>query len=76
MVQAGAGIKQVLSFQIFDRWGNLVFEQTNFPPNVVEHAWDGLYQNQTLSSDLFLYVVHLELPEGSSFFSGEVLLVR
>lgn len=77
MVQAGAGIQQVKSFQIYNHWGNLLFKQTDFPPNIPAYGWNGTYQSLPLSAGLYVYFMELELPDGSpQLFSGEVLLVR
>lgn len=77
LVHAGAGIKQVNTFQIFDRWGSLVFEQTNFSPNVQAFGWDGSYHNQPMPAGLFVYFIEFDLPDGrNQFFTGEVLLIR
>lgn len=38
----GNGIVELIDFQIYDRWGNLVFETTD-----LEVGWDGRYQNKS-----------------------------
>ncbi len=43
----GKGIGQVRSFRIFSRWGELVFEKTNFQPNdPALFGWDGRVKRQ------------------------------
>jgi gliding motility-associated-like protein len=37
----GIGIVTVKSFRIFNRWGELVFERSNFPPNDPTYGSDG-----------------------------------
>ena len=35
------GIKSIIRFSIYDRFGNLVFEARNFPPNDKTYGWNG-----------------------------------
>lgn len=70
-------ISTILSLQIADRWGNLVFQRGNFPPNQVTLGWDGRIKNQPLNSQTFIYFVEIELPDNTTkSLSGEIFLVR
>ena len=44
--------------QIFDRWGQMVYESKDIDPN---KAWDGQYQNNYLQQGLYLYKISAEL---------------
>lgn len=54
-------------FQIFDRWGNLVFEKTNSPVNDPVSGWDGSYKSEKMNPAVFIYVARIK-------FSNQVLV--
>ena len=47
--------KDINSLQIFDRWGNRVFEGKNLLPGDVNVGWDGMHQGKKLSPAVFVY---------------------
>jgi gliding motility-associated-like protein len=46
----GWGIKEVLYFQIYNRWGELVFESTD-----IDVGWDGYYKSVLQNNDTYTY---------------------
>jgi gliding motility-associated-like protein len=48
----GWGIEDLISFQIFNRWGELVFETSD-----ASIGWDGTYKGKIQSADTYAYVV-------------------
>jgi gliding motility-associated-like protein len=64
-------------FSVFDRWGNMVFNKTNFLPNDETAAWDGLFSGRKISPDVFLYVVECVLFDKQiKTISGDVTLIH
>jgi gliding motility-associated-like protein len=58
-----------LNMQIFNRWGNLLYEQNNtYTP------WDGKFKGEPLPSETYYYV--LELGNGQEAIKGIVTIVR
>ncbi|MEL6721211.1 MAG: gliding motility-associated C-terminal domain-containing protein, partial [Bacteroidota bacterium] len=45
----------ILSFQVFDRWGNLIFKQTNIPFNQETAGWNGTISGITASKGIYLW---------------------
>lgn len=71
------GIKEILSFQIFNRWGEMVFENYNFQPNDPAHGWDGYFRAQTLNPAVFVYYATVQLIDGNEkLYKGDVVLKR
>ena len=67
----------IRKLQIFSRWGNLVFERTNFPPNDPSLGWDGRLDGKVLNSAVFVWLAELELPDGQLVqLTGDVMLMR
>ena len=76
-VNSSSVVVQVLRFSVFDRWGNLVFDRANIPPNDPSFGWDGTFDNQTAASGTYAYAAELELSDGTTILEkGELQLVR
>ncbi|WP_017730527.1 T9SS C-terminal target domain-containing protein [Nafulsella turpanensis] len=59
-------------FQIFNRWGELVFST-----NDVNQGWDGYYKGRLCNSDTYIYKISAELNDGKTINKiGDVLLIR
>ncbi len=72
-------IKQINSFQIFDRWGEMVHQATNFQPNDPSYGWKGQLGStgKPLTPAVFVYYAVIELIDGRILlYEGDVTLVR
>ncbi|HQW91773.1 MAG TPA: WG repeat-containing protein [Ferruginibacter sp.] len=49
----------VKTFRIFNRWGELVFEKTNFNPNDTKYGWDGRVRGIPATPDVFVYTAEV-----------------
>lgn len=64
-------------FRVFDRWGELVFEQRDIAPNMPSAGWDGNYRSEPLQPGVYLWYIELEYPDGLiEAFSGQTTLIR
>ncbi|HLF63259.1 MAG TPA: gliding motility-associated C-terminal domain-containing protein [Saprospiraceae bacterium] len=71
------GFVRVVKFEIFDRWGNLVFRGTDFPINTPELGWDGRCNGELMNPAVFAYVARVQLSDGSiEIITGDITLVR
>jgi CHU_C Type IX secretion signal domain len=76
-VYAGEGVNQVLSLKIYSRIGAPVFERTNFPANDPIIGWNGKWDGQKAQTGVYLWVVDVELLDGSTeHFEGSVTVVE
>lgn len=76
-VFAGAEVKQVIYFRIYDRWGSQVFENENFAPNDERRGWNGRDKGQDVNPGVFIYVAEVEYFNGKrTVVSGDVTVVR
>lgn len=48
----GWGIESLISFSIYNRWGEQIFHTNN-----IEEGWDGTYKGKTQSPDSYAYIV-------------------
>ena len=70
-------IKEVNTFQIFDRWGEKVFEDYNFQPNDPSHGWDGTLKGEPMNPAVFVYWAKIEFIDGEvRLFEGDVTLLK
>jgi gliding motility-associated-like protein len=73
----GKGIYKIKKMAIFSRWGEMVFEKTNFDSNDPSAGWDGSFKGGKLGTDVFVYVVELMGENGTILpLSGNVSLMR
>lgn len=67
----GPGIKD-MSFNIYDRWGNLVYTSTN-----INDGWDGNFKGHSMNAGTYMYYLQATLNDGTNISQkGNVLLVR
>jgi gliding motility-associated-like protein len=77
MVQASRGVKKVKVFQIFDRWGNRLFSQSNFLPDDPSHGWDGAFNGKVVSPGTYIYMAEIEYLDGETEIKqGDVTVVH
>lgn len=73
----GDQVVKINSFQIFDRWGAMLFQQQNFQPNDPAHGWDGRFRDKLQVPAVFVYYAEIELIDGRVLlYKGDVTLVR
>jgi gliding motility-associated-like protein len=61
-----------VKLMLFDRWGEVVFETTNFVD-----SWDGTFKGKPLNTGVYVYYVEGTLLNGQSFTrKGNVTLIR
>jgi hypothetical protein len=74
----GLGVKTVNFMRVFDRWGELVYERTNFiPENQPSIGWDGRYKGEWVQPNVYIYIVEVEFLDGRVLlYRGDVTVVR
>ncbi|MEO6930788.1 MAG: gliding motility-associated C-terminal domain-containing protein, partial [Chitinophagaceae bacterium] len=74
----GKGIYGVKSLKIFNRWGELVFQQYNFKANDGSGSgWNGKYKGRDAAQEVYVYMIEVICENNQVlFFKGDVTLVR
>ncbi len=73
----GSGITQVVNMRIYNRWGEVVFQKSNFMMNDKSAGWDGSFKGQPLPPDAFIYTIDALCPNGENIsWKGDVTLIR
>ncbi len=76
-VHGTSNVSQVLSLDIYDRWGNHVYNGQNFPVNSEASGWGGTYRQQEASAGVYVYVSLVEFVDGNvEMFKGDIVLNR
>ena len=72
----GAGVEEILSFSIFDRWGNQVYEKSAYIPDPAgSDGWDGTFNGKRLDPGVFVYFARAKFIDGKVIdYSGSVTL--
>lgn len=77
VIMAGPEVVNIPVFRIYDRWGQLVYEQQNIPPNDPQLGWDGRYNGSLMNAAVFVFFVELEYNDGRiEYVKGDVTLLR
>jgi len=70
-------VEKVKTFNIFNRWGEPVFEAYNFQPNDPTFGWDGFFRGELMNGAVFTWFAEIEFVDGTEeLFEGDVLLFR
>lgn len=67
----------VNTFQIFDRWGGLLWERKNFDLNDEQLGWDGTYNGKPVNPGVYSYVAIVDfLDDIPLTFHGTITVLR
>jgi gliding motility-associated-like protein len=77
LIVQGRGIKIIKSLRIFSRWGEVVFEKTNFVPGDRSAGWDGKIRGKQGNTDVYIYLCEAVCERGTPFvFKGNVAIIK
>jgi gliding motility-associated-like protein len=64
-------------FQVFDRWGELLYEQFDIPINDLTMGWDGTFKTRDMSAGVYVWYLEAQYDDGMvESFKGETTLIR
>ena len=62
---------------IFDRWGNPIYEGKDLQLNDEDNGWDGNFGHKEMMTGVYVYIAMVELLDGTEFqFKGSITLIR
>ncbi len=74
-VFGGPEVESVRDLRLYDRWGNLVYEQRNLAPNAPS-GWDGRYKGRRLPPGVLVWACTVHTIDGREIpMSGDVTLL-
>ncbi|MEL6943727.1 MAG: T9SS type B sorting domain-containing protein, partial [Bacteroidota bacterium] len=76
LVHGTAGTK-VLTFQVFDRWGELLYEAADFDVNDDSIGWDGNFRSREMPVGVYVWFAEVEYSDGvKEVLKGSTQLIR
>ncbi len=65
----------IKDFRIFDRWGKLVYQKTNFKPNQL--GWDGSIKGKPANPGVYVFMAEVVCDNGTTYpYKGSVMLLK
>ena len=71
------GVEKVVWMRVFDPWGNLIFEQKDFPAGDNHYGWDGTYKGIAANIGVYTCTYRILLKDGTErTLNNSVSLMR
>ncbi|MDQ6609577.1 MAG: PKD domain-containing protein, partial [Bacteroidota bacterium] len=73
----GKGLERIKSLRVFNRWGEIVFEKSNFAVNDPSVGWDGRYKDAKPQPDVYIYQLEVFCENSQVIsFEGNIALIK
>ena len=73
----GRSNTMVKLFQVFDRWGELLYQDVDIPINDMTRGWDGTFKSKDMPPGVYVWYAEAEYEDGmKEGFKGETTLIR
>jgi gliding motility-associated-like protein len=70
-------VDKILIFRIFDRWGEMIYEDRDFKVNDLSRGWDGRFRDEFCDPGVFVWLLEAQYVDGyRETRQGEVTLIR
>ena len=70
-------VDQITLFQVFDRWGELVYEASEFGINDMSIGWDGTFQGEKMPAGVYTWFLEVDfIDETTETYKGHTTLIR
>ncbi|MCF8239450.1 MAG: gliding motility-associated C-terminal domain-containing protein [Saprospiraceae bacterium] len=67
----------VKNLDIFDRWGNALYNQKDLPVHDPTVGWNGTFRGEIMDPGVYVYMIKIELADGSQrYYKGDVTIIR
>jgi len=70
-------VEIISSFSVYSRWGELIYQENDIPPNSLNRGWDGKFRGQESDLSTFVWVADVLFLDGEvGQYSGDVLILK
>lgn len=75
---AGSQVQELLTFKVYDRWGELMYDLNNDPLRDTDNfGWDGRLDGKVMNSQVFIWELEVRLVDGAVLRRlGDFVLMR
>lgn len=63
-IQGSDKVELITDFEIYDRWGSLLYQNTGFLPNEEQNGWDGICNGKVVGSGVYVYKFDVKFIDG------------
>lgn len=73
---AGMAVKEIKVLEVYNRWGDKVFTQMNFPAGDIQYGWDGKFKGHYVEQGIYMYrAVVLFIDGKKRIFTGDLTIL-
>jgi gliding motility-associated-like protein len=73
----GPGVSKINSFDVYDRWGNHLYNTKDISQGDDSKGWDGSYKAQTMDPGVYVYIIQISFIDGSVLtYRGDITLLK
>ena len=70
-------VEEVVTFKIFDRWGEELFSQEHFPTNDFHYGWDGSFKGEQMNPGVYVFFAIIRFKDGKELlYSGDISIIK
>ncbi len=70
-------VKNIINMQIFDRWGNNLWNKNNISANDKTSGWDGIYNSKYVVSGVYVWMAEIEFNDDERIqITGDITVIR
>ena len=74
---SGNQLDNIDEIYVYNRWGELVWENTNVVPGNLEMGWDGTFKGETVNPAVFAWYARVTMIDGTkALLKGDVTVLR
>ncbi|MEZ4908461.1 MAG: gliding motility-associated C-terminal domain-containing protein [Saprospiraceae bacterium] len=68
---------EIEEMQIFDRWGELIYENKNIPLDDLQSGWNGKFKGQTVNPGVYVYLFKIRFLDDEVLnFAGDITVLH
>jgi gliding motility-associated-like protein len=73
----GQKTSKALTFRVYDRWGEMVYEAKDFDFNDPNTGWDGTFRGEAMDPGVYVWVLEVQYVDGvTELYKGNTTLIR
>ena len=67
----------MLVFQVYDRWGNLIYQNNNIAPGLVDILWDGTFKGNIVAAGMYTWIAKVQYIDSEVIdYRGSITVIR